>query len=351
MATDNKGLTGGGQRPPGFDPESPGGNARREPGFGGFDDRDLDEYEEPDRDTGFPAGFGADDMADEEEFDDHGRPLFTDPRATTVTLAESAAWSEGKSGDDPEEAPDEEPEDWSGDDEYYDGDDDADAGWPVRMIAVAVVAVVLLAAGVYGVLQERAATQAELTELRATLATSANPTEVRAVRDALQELQQSHSALVAEAEALTRENRELQETIAGLEAQLQAAEAPEATAQPPAAQAAAAASSEAGAPASVSLPSAAPSAGKPRAARDPAGDANGRWFVNFGSYTSRKLAEDWASRLRPASGEVIVAPGTKDNKTYYRVRVVGLSDKSGADQVARQLETEMQVSRLWVGQE
>ena len=46
-----------------------------------------------------------------------------------------------------------------------------------------------------------------------------------------------------------------------------------------------------------------------------------------------------------------MVPGTKDDRTYYRVRVVGLGGKSAAELVARQLEAEMQVSRLWVGQD
>ena len=75
------------------------------------------------------------------------------------------------------------------------------------------------------------------------------------------------------------------------------------------------------------------------------------WFVNFGSYSSRTMAQSWASKIEPAAGKVIVAPGSKDGKTYYRVRVVELPGKGSADKVARQLEKELQVSRLWVGRE
>jgi cell division septation protein DedD len=343
MTSDNEDLAGNGSPPPpGFDVDAPGGNKRREPGFGRFDDRDLDEfeeYDEPDRDTGFASGFSADDVAEEEEFDD----LFTGHDNTGPSGSETGSTRSGATAA-PEEIPDEEPEDWPGDDEYYEEETDDDAQWPLRMIAVAVVAVLLLVAGVYGVLQERAATQEELRELRATLATSADQADLRSSRDALRKLQQSYDALTAEAEALSQENRELRETIAGLEAQL-----PAPTSSPPPSSAAAGDASSAAPP--PATPSVAPSAGNTKAAPESAASPPGRWFVNFGSYTSRALAESWATRLHPAGGEVIVAPGSKDGRTYYRVRVVGLSDKKAADLVARQLESQLQVSRLWVGQE
>ena len=92
--------------------------------------------------------------------------------------------------------------------------------WPWSLIAIAIVAFVLLIAGGYGVMQQRAATQEELRQLRATLATNVNPADESASREALQELQQSYDKLAANAEALTLENRRLTDTVAGLEAQL-----------------------------------------------------------------------------------------------------------------------------------
>ncbi len=69
-------------------------------------------------------------------------------------------------------------------------------------------------------MQQRAATEEELRQLRAALATSANPEEAKTSREALQNLQQSYDKLAANAEALTLENRRLADTVAGLQAQL-----------------------------------------------------------------------------------------------------------------------------------
>ena len=73
--------------------------------------------------------------------------------------------------------------------------------------------------------------------------------------------------------------------------------------------------------------------------------------MNFGSYASRAVAEDWAARLHPNAGKVIIAPVPKDGKTLYRLRVVGLGSKSVADSVAQKLQSQLQVSQLWVGKE
>jgi hypothetical protein len=46
-----------------------------------------------------------------------------------------------------------------------------------------------------------------------------------------------------------------------------------------------------------------------------------------------------------------VSASTREGKTYYRVRVIGLANKSAAAQVARELETELTLDKLWVGHE
>jgi cell division septation protein DedD len=63
------------------------------------------------------------------------------------------------------------------------------------------------------------------------------------------------------------------------------------------------------------------------------------------------MAETWASRLKPAAGNVIISPNNIDGKTLFRVRVIGLPDRAAAQQVARQLETDQRVSALWVGKD
>ena len=135
---------------------------------------------------------------------------------------------------------------------------------------------------------------------------------------------------------------------AGLEAQVEAVNADDASATPPPA------------PAATTTPAPAPAAAPPatpaRAAEDkppqPASAATtGDWFVNFGSYGQRAAAQAWQSRLQPAAGEVITAAGEREGRTFYRVRVVNLPDKATAEKVARALEAEYGLSRLWVGQQ
>jgi cell division protein FtsN len=79
--------------------------------------------------------------------------------------------------------------------------------------------------------------------------------------------------------------------------------------------------------------------------------ATGPWFVNFGSYATREMADSWAARLQPGTGKVIVMPITSGGRTLYRLRVIGLPDRDSARQVARKLETELRVAELWVGKE
>ena len=73
------------------------------------------------------------------------------------------------------------------------------------------------------------------------------------------------------------------------------------------------------------------------------------WFVNFGSYSQRSAADSWAAKLQPQVGTVVVTGAEKDGRTFYRVRVVELPDKQAAEKVARALESEYGLSKLWVG--
>jgi cell division protein FtsN len=224
---------------------------------------------------------------------------------------------------------------------------------------VACVALVLLTAGGYGVMQQRAATEEELRQLRAALATTASPEEVKTSREALQNMQQSHDKLSANAEALTLENRRLADTVASLQAQLGVQQAVLTKAVPAANQTEPATAAEVNSPRPVAPP--APVASKavtpatdaidPATTHSAAAASSGPWFVNFGSYASRSAAESWSTRLHPGAGRVIIVPSAKDGQTLYRLRVVGLSSKSSAEEVARKLEGELRVSRLWVGRE
>lgn len=209
--------------------------------------------------------------------------------------------------------------------------------WPIGLIAVAALALVLLAAGGYGVMKQRAAMEQEIRDLQAQLAVTANPEEVSNTRASLGSLQEDNSELRTTLNALRDENRQLSDTLAGLEQQLVAQRDAAARATPAAAATAAA-------------PTSKPAAAQPAPA-EPAPASGGDWFVNFGSYSERSVAEQWSTRLQPASGRVTVSSAQRDGSTYYRVRVVGLASDKQAQTVARKLEQDYGLSKLWVGRE
>ena len=48
---------------------------------------------------------------------------------------------------------------------------------------------------------------------------------------------------------------------------------------------------------------------------------------------------------------MIIAPSVKDGKTFYRVRVIELTSRESADKLARSLEQEYGLPKLWVGKQ
>ncbi len=316
------------------------GDVRAEPRIGEFDD-DLENYEEPDRDTDFSSGYGAEDIAEEEETSH----LFQDSESQYDPSQLASNPDTGNADTDEPLQSDTSDEDEKWDEEEYLEQEHTDSGWPLRLVVVAAIALVILGIGAYGVLQERADAQEELQELRATLATSISPDDIRDNREALRELQRSNAELAKLAEVLAQENRMLQEAIAALEASLAAtpeSQAPKSVKPEPAAAAEVSSATPVArqAPAKTTPPKPAPSA--------PSG---GHWFVNFASYTSKSTAETSAAQLKPAAGKTVVVAVVKDGKTYYRVRVIGLADRDEGNKVARGLEKALGVSRLWVGQD
>jgi len=372
---------------PGADhpPKSTRRGAHDERGYTGFDEQD-DDYEEPDRDTDCATIYSED---DEEEY------YLDDPEP----VAEDIFSERRRAGDDPGPEPDDdwaedEDDEWDRDerwdddpqrtsDEWDDGNDeesdpppgsrspvvglpprremmDSDLGWdeedaypeeaveesgmwPLSLIAVAVVAILLLAAGGYGVLQQRAAMQEEIRQLQADLATAVTPAEAAASREAARDLEQRNGELQARLDALTLENRRLEETVSGLEARLE--ERPVEVAE--SAAAATPPAPEKPAPAAEPAPVRTAPPEKP-AAPGNATEAGG-WFVNFGSYSQKAMAESWAARLQPPAGRVVVTSGSKGGELFYRVRVIDLSSREQAERTARKLEGDYGLSRLWVG--
>ncbi|MEH6586911.1 MAG: SPOR domain-containing protein [Halioglobus sp.] len=227
-------------------------------------------------------------------------------------------------------------EDWEEmeEEEDYEEDEASEMTISLGMIIVAVVALVLLGAGGYGVIEQRATMQEEIRQLQAKLATSAPPKDVAASRAAVAEASERNELLAAQMQELSRENSSLQAIVAGLEKQLAAQQA--ALAKP------------------ILAPKQAPA--KPTAPTKPAatkaaasGAAATGWFVNFSSYSKQSTAESWVNKLQPSSGRVIVATGQSNGRTIYRVRVVDLASRDTAEAIARTLEKEHGLPKLWIG--
>ena len=202
--------------------------------------------------------------------------------------------------------------------------------WLSLLPALAVaIALALLAAGGYGVVQQRTALQAKITDLQARLAVLPSAREADALRRQQRELRTANEVLSAELRALDARNAALEQQLARLEAELGAARRDaQAGGEAPVAAGAAAAQTAA-APAGSSTP--------------------GPWFVNFGSYTRRDMAERWAQTIAGDAGDVAVESATGAGATLFRVRVNGFADRATAERVAANLETEYQLPRLWVG--
>jgi cell division septation protein DedD len=351
---------------------------RREPVFSDFDEDE--DFEESDRDTDFASAYEEEELDDEDYPEPHAEGDNQDDTDDWQPVTESHEWGEDSRAEAsknpwdvaPAEAPDnmtaqqsapatalsgqveedvapeDSDDDW--DDEYDEAEEDdqdytdepreAGHGWPLGLIVVGLVALVLLAAGGYGVIQQRSATQEEVRQLQAALATAASPTEVAASREALQAMEQRYAEQQASMDALLLENRRLEDTVAGLESQLVKQQA--VISQPVAPQPAAK-------PVIKPKPVAPKSAPAKPAAK--ASSGSGDWFVNFSSYSQRSAAESWAKKLQPSTGRAVVAPVNSNGKTFYRVRVVGLTDRAQAEKVASQLQSTHGVSKLWVGEE
>jgi cell division septation protein DedD len=271
-----------------------------------MDDEPLEREERPETGTLKAAGLGSFDEADDEA----GDPIDRAVEASRQRFGRGSA-----AGDVGEEK---------------------SRALPVAMIVVVLLALLLLAIGGYGVVEQRRDLQAQIRELQARLATAVTPEQSEAARQARETLAQQAQALEAEMQGLEAENRELEGRVGELETALAEQQA---LAQAQAEEAAAAAAAAARAAA------AAKATPKPTAAAAAAGN----WFVNFGSYAQREVASRWAERLRVSEGSVVVQTAEAGGRTVYRVRVAGLQNRDTAERIATVLEKEYKLPRLWVG--
>ena len=148
----------------------------------------------------------------------------------------------------------------------------------------------------------------------------------------------------AQVDALTSENTTLSEQVDTLKQQLEKANA--------AVTATSVAAETRPQPVRPSTPSSSSTASPTPTPTNTAtsGGADG-WFVNFGSYSQRAKAQEWAERLKPDSGTVIVAAADSSGTSVYRVRIIGLESRADAQRIAAQLERAHGLSKLWVGQQ
>jgi cell division septation protein DedD len=226
-------------------------------------------------------------------------------------------------------------------------EEDSASRFPIAMIAVVLLALVLLAIGGYGVVEQRKSMEAEIRELQARLATAMTPEESEAAREAQRQLTEQSDALNAEVQALEAENAELAARIAAMEREV--AEKEDAAAEAEAAAEAARRTAEAEAARAAAAKQAAAAKAEAPTSTENSAAPGGEWFVNFGSYARRDIAESWAKRVKASAGSVVVQTATAGGRTLYRVRVVGLANRDAAERVATSLEREFDLPRLWVG--
>ncbi|MFT5709477.1 MAG: hypothetical protein ACI8QT_000163 [Halioglobus sp.] len=203
--------------------------------------------------------------------------------------------------------------------------------WPLGLFAAGIIALLLLAAGGYGVLEQRLEMNKEVRMLRAKLATTTSNTEVAENRQAQRNLQVHNEELLTQVELLQAEITDLHEELTQEQSKAPAV-APPAAIKPLAAQKSSAEIDKA------------PSTG-------PSTTVKNAWFVNFGSYKSKATADSWASRLSVDAGRVAVVSAEKKGTLYYRVRILDLPNKTIAGKIALQLEQTHHLSPLWVGRQ
>lgn len=226
------------------------------------------------------------------------------------------------------------------------------------ILVTAIVAMLLLVIGGYIGIQQLSANRDQFRPLTDSQSRFSEPSEVAASKDSLRKLEEENAKQAVTIEILSLYNTRLSETVKRLEEQLSAgtikseteqvesvqAESKQANSEPGDSELA---ESEQNVKADNTVEIAAKEATSSQGIANAEGE--GRWFVNFGSYNRRSAAEKWVTKLSPIAGKTIVTAADSGDKTFYRVRVIGLADREQAEKVADLLQTTHNLPPLWVG--
>lgn len=218
------------------------------------------------------------------------------------------------------------------------------SGIPWGLIAAAIIAVLLVAFGTYGVVKERSTLQKENHELRTKLATAISVEQFQSINDALTEVEQRNTDLRQSLKSLTSENQGLNAQLTLLKTKLASFEEENTLAT----------NEKKTTPQPVAASKATPKPiTKPKSKLKPTvvAQTTGKWFVNFGSYGNRSTATTWAKRLTTNQRTAAVTDVKTGSRTLYRVRIINLESRAQANSVARELEKTHKLEPLWVGQQ
>ena len=174
----------------------------------------------------------------------------------------------------------------------------------------------------------------EIRELQSQLATQESPAGIEAAQQRIRELEAENSGLLDDLDVATQRSSSLGRQLDEVQAELASLRE----------------SAVASLPAAAPEPSAASATTpRPSVSTTSVGDAGGDWFVNFGSFSERGVAQRWADEINVSSGTLSVQEATVGGRTLYRVRVTDLADRETAQEIAGQLEQEFNLQRLWIG--
>jgi cell division septation protein DedD len=282
-------------------------------------EEDIDDEDFDDEDSDADEDFDEDDFDDEDPEDDQG--LEDDELEDTPPGSDETDLSDYTTG----------PYDDQGGDSV--GAADASSERPVWPMLVGLIAVVLISVGGWGLFEERAALQARIVELERSQSQVSSVNAVDA--STLSALEADNASLKLQLDGLYRDYELAMMEIANLQ------DASETAAQ---------IAVDALEPTSTDTEE--PAAAAPDAATmSNADQAAGSWFVNVGAYSVAQSAENLAETLNGGGFDTIVQEvSTDDGSVLLRVRVIGLEEKTDAQQVAAELEASYGIGPVWVGQ-